>query len=277
MLRSRVITSVVLASLVLAALLLLPATWLSMVLALVLLVAGGWENARLAGIDHAGAQAAWIVVLCLGGAALIWSTHITSAVPLILGSASAGWLLLALWLRFPGFGRPQRQGERPSFQPLKLIVIGLILLAAFIAISWMHFYNPWWVVFLLLVIAAADIGAFFTGHRFGGPKLAPVISPGKTWSGVAGGLGAAIVTAVICTGLLPEIPLAPLAAGLVATVLVALSVFGDLLFSLFKRHCGLKDTSALLPGHGGMLDRVDGLSAAAPVFAFTLWWITAGA
>lgn len=277
MLRSRVITSVVLAALVLSALLLLPTNWLSVVLATLLLVAGGWENARLAGLESAAAQAAWIVVLCLGGAALVWATHNPTAVPVMLGSATIGWLVLALWLRFPGFGRPQSTGDRPSFQPLKLIVIGLILLAAFVAISWLHFYNPWWVVFLLLVIAAADIGAFFAGHRLGGPKLAPVISPGKTWSGVAGGLVAAIVTAAICSRLMPDIPLEPVAAALVAVVLVALSIFGDLLISLFKRHRGLKDTSALLPGHGGMLDRIDGLSAAAPVFAFVLWWVTAGA
>src|SRR6056297_3387564 len=218
MLRSRVITSVVLAALVLAALLLLPTTWLSVVLALLLLVAGGWENARLAGLENAAAQAAWIILLCAGGAALIWATHIPSAVPVMLGSATAAWLVLALWLRFPDFGRPQSAPDGPQFQPLKLVVVGLILLAAFLAISWLNFYNPWWVVFLLLIIAAADIGAFFTGHRFGGPTLAPV------------------------------------SAALVAAVLVALSVCGDLLISLFKRHRGLKDTSALLPGHGGMLD-----------------------
>lgn len=277
MLKSRVITSVVLASLVVSALLLLSTNWLSLVLAMLLLVAGGWENARLAGVGGALAQAGWIVVLCIGGAALIWATHLPAAVPVVLGSATAAWLLLALWLRYPAFGRPASPGNGSRFQPLKLIVVGWILMAAFVAISWLHFYNPWWVVYLLAIIAAADIGAFFTGHRFGGPKLAPVISPGKTWSGVAGGLVAAVVTAAICARLMPGIPLGPLAAGLVTVVLVALSICGDLLISLFKRHAGLKDTSALLPGHGGMLDRVDSLSAAAPAFAFALWWLTAGA
>lgn len=276
MLKSRVITSVLLAALVLTALLVLPTTWLSAVLALLLLVAGGWENARLAGVENALAQALWIAVLCLAGAALIWATHIPLAVPVIFGSATVAWLLSALWLRFPGLGRPEPSIDRPPFQPLKLIVIGLILLAAFVAISWLHFYSHWWVIFLLFVIAAADIGAFFAGHKFGGPKLAPVISPGKTWSGVAGGLVAAIATAVICSRLMPDIPLAPVAAALVAAVLVAFSVCGDLLISLFKRQRGFKDTSALLPGHGGMLDRIDGLSAAAPVFAFVLWSLTSG-
>jgi len=273
MLKSRVLTSVVLAALVLSALLLLPTTWMSVVLALLLLVAGGWESARLAGLVHSFAQVAWIVFLCCGGVALIWATHLPVAVPVILGTATAGWLLLAVWLRFQDFGRPS--GAR--FQPLKLVVVGLILLAAFVSISWLHFYSPWRVVFLLLIIAAADIGAFFSGHRFGGPKLAPKISPGKTWSGAAGGLVASILAAAIFSRLVPDIPLTPAAAALTAVALVAFSICGDLLISLFKRHRGLKDTSALLPGHGGMLDRIDSLSAAAPVFALVLWWLQIGA
>lgn len=274
MLKSRVITSLVLATLLLSALLLLPTTWLSVFLALMFLVAGGWESTRLAGLANIAMQVAWIVVLCASGAGLIWATHIPSAVPAILGAATVGWLALAMWLGFPQVGRP---AVADRFQPLKLIVIGLILLAAFIAFSWLHFYSPWRVVFLVLIIAAADIGAFFTGPRFGGPKLAPVISPGKTWSGAAGGLVAAMVTAAIASRLVPDIPLGTVMAALFAALLVAYSIFGDLLISLFKRHRGLKDTSALLPGHGGMLDRVDGLSAAAPLFALMLWWAANGA
>lgn len=273
MLKSRVITAVVLAALVVAALLLLPTSWLSGVLALMFLVAGGWESARLAGLENAFAQAAWILLLCAAGAVLIWFMHVGSAVPLILGGATAGWLALCAWLRFPGFGRPRGN----EFQPFKLVVVGLILLAAFVAISWLHFHSPWRVIFLILVIAAADIGAFFTGHRFGGPKLAPVISPGKTWSGVAGGLVAAIVVAAVASRLVPDIPVSPVVAAFFAVLLVVFSICGDLLISLFKRHRGLKDTSALLPGHGGMLDRVDSLSAAAPLFALMLWWAATGA
>lgn len=273
MLKSRVITSVVLAALVISALLLLPTAWLSVVLALMFLVAGGWESARLAGLDNAIAQAAWILLLCAAGAVLIWAMHVPSAVPMILGGATVGWLALAVWLRFPALGRPRDD----EFQPFKLLVVGLILVVAFVAISWLHFNSPWLVIFLILVIAAADIGAFFTGHRFGGPKLAPVISPGKTWSGAAGGLVAAILTAAAASRLVPDIPLAPAVAGLFAVFLVALSICGDLLISLFKCHRGLKDTSALLPGHGGMLDRVDSLSAAAPLFALMLWWAATGA
>jgi len=273
MLRSRVITSVILAAFVVGALLLLSTNWLSGALALMFLVAGGWENARLAGVEHVVGQALWVIALCLAGAALIWISHNEAAVPAIFGGASLGWLVLALWLRFPAFGKcPDGR-----FQPSKLVIVGLILLAAFIAIAWMHFHSPWQVIFLILIVAAADIGAYFTGHRFGGPKLAPVISPGKTWSGVAGGLVAAMATAAVASQLLPDIPLGLVAAAFAALPLVLFSVLGDLLVSLFKRHRGLKDTSALLPGHGGMLDRIDGLSAAAPLIALIFWWAAAGA
>jgi len=267
MLKSRVITSVVLAALVLTALLMLPPMWLSLPLALMFLVAGGWENARLAGLSGVALQVAWIAILCLAAAGLVRAVHSATAVPVIFGSAVAGWLLLALWLRFPDLGR----AGQSQFQPVKLLAVGAILLAVFIAIAWMHAISPWLVIHLIAIVAAADIGAYFAGHRFGGARLAPVISPGKTWAGAIGGLAAAIPTAAVASLLLPDMVLSPLVASLTALPVAAYSILGDLLISLFKRHRGLKDTSALLPGHGGMLDRVDGLAAAAPLFALVIW------
>lgn len=267
MLKSRVITSIVLAALVVSALLMLPPLWLSIVLACILLVAGGWESARLAGLNAPLGQAAWIVVLCVAGAAGIWLVHEPSRVPQLFGFGLVCWVVLPLWLVFPDFGRA---GAR-NFQPGKLGVVGMILVLAFTAIAWVHAFNPWAVIFLLLLIAAADIGAFFTGHRFGGPKLAPFISPGKTWSGAIGGALTAMVVSALCTRLLPGIPFGAGVAALAALGLVVISVCGDLLISLLKRHRGLKDTSRLLPGHGGLLDRVDSLTAAAPAFALLVW------
>ncbi len=267
MLKSRVITSIVLATLVFSALLLLPPLWLSVVLAAILLVAGGWESARLAGLSWPLAQVAWIVLLCVAGAAAVWLVHEPARVPQLFGFALALWIALPIWLLFPGFGRAGAE----RFQPGKLFVVGLVLVLAFAAIAWVHAINPWAVIYLLLLIAAADIGAFFTGHRFGGPRLAPVISPGKTWSGAIGGALLAMLVAAGCSGLLPDIPFGPTIAAITALGLVVLSVCGDLLISLFKRHRGLKDTSRLLPGHGGLLDRVDSLSAAAPAFALLVW------
>lgn len=267
-LKSRIITSVVLAALVVGALLLLPVLWLNVVLALLLLVAGGWESTRLAGLAAPLGQAAWIAALCAAGAGLVSLAHDPANVPRILGAAVAGWLVLACWLLRPAFGR----GDSHRFQPVKLLIGGAILVAAFVSISWLHGHNPWTVVYLILLIAAADIGAYFSGHRFGGAKLAPAISPGKTWSGAIGGLVAAMLTAAAASPVVPGIPFGPGTAALAGAMLVALSVCGDLVISLMKRHRALKDTSSLLPGHGGMLDRIDSLSAAAPAFALLVWW-----
>jgi len=269
MLKSRVITSLIMALAVIGALLLLPPTALTLVVASIFLGVGGWESANLAGMSGVFPRLAWIALLAVAGAGLIWLTHFESGPPAIFAGASLMWLVLTGWLRSFEFGKPTVD----RFQPFKLIVLGLVMLAAFTAISWLHFYSPWRVIFLVLVVAAADIGAYFCGRHFGGFKLAPRISPGKTWSGMLGGLIAAALVAAAAAMLLPSIPLAPAAAAAAAVILAALSVAGDLLISLLKRHRNLKDTSSLLPGHGGLLDRVDGLCAAAPLFALLVWFV----
>lgn len=265
MLKSRVLTSLVLATAVLAALLLLSPLALTLVLAVIFFAVGGWESSALAGLRPPVAILAWIVVLAVAGAGLIHLVHRPQAGLPVFGIASAGWLLLSFWLLVPGFGRPR--GD--EFQPVKLVLLGTILAAGFAAISWLHALDPRWVIYLILVVAAADIGAYFTGSRVGGPKLAPGISPGKTWSGVGGGLVAAVVVAAAAAGPF-AVPLRPIQAALLAVALVAVSIAGDLTISLMKRHRQLKDTSALLPGHGGLLDRLDSLGAAAPVFALAV-------
>jgi len=125
------------------------------------------------------------------------------------------------------------------------------------------------VLFVMLVVWASDSAAYFSGRTFGGPKLAPRISPGKTWSGSLGGLvGAALVGAIVAWSFnTADVPVA-LLRGLAAGALLGLvAQAGDLAESLFKRRCGAKDSGRLIPGHGGLLDRLDGLMAAAPVAA----------
>ena len=265
MLKSRVLTSLVLAAVVLAALLLLPPLALTVLLALIFFAVGGWESSALAGLRPLAAIVVWILILALFGAVLLYLLHRPGGEVLVFGVATAGWLLLSAWLVVPGYGRPR--GE--EFQPIKLLLLGAVLAIGFAAISWLHALDPVWVIYLILVVAAADIGAFFTGSRVGGPRLAPRISPGKTWSGVAGGLVAGVVVAGLAARPF-ELPLSPGQAALVALALVAVSIAGDLMISLMKRHRQLKDTSALLPGHGGLLDRLDSLGAAAPVFALAI-------
>jgi len=267
MLKSRVLTSVVLATLVVGALILLPPIYLTLVLAVLFFGIGGWESARLGGLRGGISVVSWILALNLAGAALVWALHLRAGAPSIaFGTTAALWAALSVWLRFPDWGRPPPDA---GAQAHKLILVGLILLTGFASIAWLHALDPRWVICVILIIAGADIGAYFTGPRVGGPKLAPRISPGKTWSGVAGGTVVAIVVALLAAPLL-EVPLSPVTTAFTALALVAVSIVGDLVISLMKRHRGLKDTSSLLPGHGGLLDRIDSLGAAAPVFALVI-------
>jgi phosphatidate cytidylyltransferase len=122
----------------------------------------------------------------------------------------------------------------------------------------------------MAMIWAADIGAYFAGHRWGRLKLAPQVSPGKTFEGVAGGLLGSVLTAGVGGSLLGL----PLAAMLPLGVCVAVtSVVGDLTESMFKRSVGIKDSGRLFPGHGGVLDRIDSITAAVPLFALALQWM----
>ena len=122
------------------------------------------------------------------------------------------------------------------------------------------------VIFILLVVWASDTGAYMAGRALGGPKLAPAISPGKTWSGAAGGLAGAMLVGLLAAAL-TEPGGGLLRAALVAGVLGVVSQAGDLLESGIKRRFGVKDSSQLIPGHGGLLDRLDGILAVAPVAA----------
>ena len=123
---------------------------------------------------------------------------------------------------------------------------------------------------LLALVAAADIGAYFAGRRFGHTKLAPSVSPGKTWEGVIGG---AIAVTLLSLAFASLMGLSKLGfVGIAGMVFVA-SVVGDLTESLFKRGAGLKDSGFILPGHGGLLDRIDSLTAAAPFYVLGLHWL----
>lgn len=129
----------------------------------------------------------------------------------------------------------------------------------------------WLIVAVMVLVWAADIGAFFFGRAFGKHKLAPKVSPGKSWEGLFGGLLVSLlITAGV--GLFRGWSMSELSLALVGSTLVVLvSVVGDLAESMFKRQSGLKDSSHLLPGHGGVLDRIDSLTAAIPLFVVILW------
>jgi phosphatidate cytidylyltransferase len=157
---------------------------------------------------------------------------------------------------------------------MRLLMGLLILLPAwFAAVYLLHLEGRGAVmVALVLIVAAADIGAYFTGRRFGRHALSPSVSPGKTWEGFWGGITAVAMLSALGWALLPERfdHLSLPAVVLVALATAFASVLGDLTVSMVKRVSGVKDSSSLLPGHGGLLDRLDSLCAAAPTFALSL-------
>jgi phosphatidate cytidylyltransferase len=123
----------------------------------------------------------------------------------------------------------------------------------------------------MVLVWGADIGAYFSGKAFGKKKLAPRVSPGKSWEGLYGGLAASLAITLVVGLQQGWSTLSVLLALAGAALVVLISVVGDLTESMFKRQSGIKDSSNLLPGHGGVLDRIDSLTAAIPLFATLLW------
>jgi phosphatidate cytidylyltransferase len=271
MLSTRIATALVLIPLVLAALFALPALgWAVVALAVVALAAVEW--ARLAGGERRGAAAFAAVVVASGALLLLvpaagfgargWPPGIVVAV---CGIALAFWLGVApQWLR-------ANASPASSFA---LCAIGLfVLTGAWAAVVQLQARSPWLVLAALAIVWVADTAAYFAGRALGRRKLAPAISPGKTWEGVYGGLGA---VALYALALVPLAPRGYASGGSVVAVaawivlalgIAVLSVEGDLVESLLKRHAGVKDSGHLLPGHGGILDRIDALLSSMPAAA----------
>ena len=255
MIFQRIVSGVVLAAALILSILWLPPLGTVAVFSLLLLV-GAWEwSGFLKGAG--GAVRVIFVLLAVVLAWLLWRLTADSAfIRPVLWCAAAFWTLAALWILFL-----PRAVTRPIAWLAGLIVLPCAWLAlARMRIDWHQ--GEYWLLYALCIVWFADSGAYFAGRLLGGPKLAPQVSPGKTWSGLAGGVVAAAVLAVIATPWLSRSVLALV----VLTVAVALySVVGDLTESLFKRFAGVKDSGRLIPGHGGVLDRFDSLLAAAPL------------
>lgn len=258
--RQRVLTALLLAGLVIAALVGLPGSAAVAAIAVVML-AGAWEWAAFAGLTSTSGRVGYMtaVAITIG---LLWSASDDGAnLRVILVLTMLWWLAGLLWLAFAS-----RRGGR-----LAAALAGLAVLApAAVGLARLVLIEPQGrelLLFLVVLTAAADVGAFFGGRRFGRRKLAPVISPGKTWEGLMSGMLAASLAAAGGAMLLRQ-PLLPWLG--LCLVVALMSVVGDLVESMFKRRTGLKDSGNLLPGHGGVLDRIDSLTAAAPAFVLGL-------
>lgn len=273
MLKQRILTVAVLLPLFLTALLLLPNLYWGVVTTAVLgLAAHEWS--RLAGYAGSGR---WVYpgLLVAGAVTILAAEHSLLRQPfiysvpgkLLYGLAAVLWLVIVpAWLYF----------RWPVRDPVLLAVTGaLVLLPFWHSLTWLQL-TPSRLLAAMGVVWTADVAAYFTGRAFGRHKLAPQISPGKTWEGVAGAVVAVMLYWSAIILLLPGLSW-PFAAGLVLVVmLTAVGILGDLFESWLKRVAGLKDSGTLLPGHGGVLDRVDALTSALPLaalyFAYPLLW-----
>jgi phosphatidate cytidylyltransferase len=182
-------------------------------------------------------------------------------VGLVLKIALGWWFAALAWMFF---------FPTPIARSLAAVCGVLVIVPAWLSLDFLYLKSPELLLFALLIVWIADIGAYFVGKGFGRVKLAPQISPGKTWEGVLGGLCAVMVLAAMGSQVL-EIDIAVLIPFCLAVAM--LSIVGDLTVSMFKRNAGLKDSGTLFPGHGGILDRIDSVAAAAPLFALALGWI----
>ena len=268
MLKQRVLTAIALLALVLSCAFLLPGTgWQLLTSLLIALAAHEWS--RLAGYQGS-VRVLYIGVLvasCLAFTAALASTrHSAAAVEvsrLLFVAVLMFWAVAApLWLY---------RGWRAS-HPLLLGAVGwLVLIPAWLGAAYLQ-RSPWVLLCVLLVMWTADIAAYFSGRSFGRRKLAPLISPGKTWEGVIGAFAAVLVYGLAASFVLQPFANAydRAASMIFVACLAGLGIVGDLFESWMKRCAGAKDSGTLLPGHGGVLDRIDSLTAALPFAALYL-------
>ena len=270
MLKARVLTALVMLPIALLVLFVLPEDAFAVCIGLIVLV-GAWEWIRLSGPVS---QLLTLTLLIVFSGVLYGSYLLPNVyVPMLLGIGCIFWVgAAAMVMMYP------KSKEQVGGKHVKLGFGLLVLIPAYVALLYLRRHDAHLILLALLVtiIWAADVGAYFVGRQFGTTKLAPKVSPGKSWAGLVGGmiLALAVGMLVALIGEPSDYLISPIAwavlIGIIA-VTVLFSVLGDLFESLIKREHGVKDSSSLLPGHGGVLDRIDSLTAATPVFALSVY------
>ncbi len=281
MLKQRVITAVVMLAILLPALL-YPSPLPFCALALLLVAAAGWEWGRLNGLRHPAALGLGLLCLLVGAAAW-WAGGLDAQLPLLWLAAGAAWVLAGAGLLRAGVA-----GWSRIARSLRLLGGVLALCLAWLALAQARVIGVNFLLSILALVWVADIAAYFAGRtwglRFSRAKLAPSISPGKSWEGVWGGMAAVLLLAWLWVG--ADAYWGPAVASwysqlaarsswllLIAVLFMsAMSVVGDLVESLVKRSAGAKDSSRLLPGHGGVLDRIDALLPTLPLALLLSTW-----
>ena len=270
MLKQRILTALVLAPIMIGGIFYLPLGQFKLFIAAIVTL-GAWEWANLSGIKMQVGRVAYAGII----AALIWLVEFEGFVQEVdvLYLAFAWWVLAFILVAL----HPKLKSLWGS-APVRLLMGLAILLPMWVGFVQIKSYpfNDYLIMYVMFVVWGADVGAYFAGRTFGKHKLAPSVSPGKTWEGVYGGL---LVTFLMALGggyLLESkaglsLDLTQWVLLIVLTLAITfVSVVGDLIESMVKRHRGIKDSSHLLPGHGGVMDRIDSMTAALPMFALAL-------
>ena len=258
MLLKRILTASIVAPITVFGILVLTQTSFAVAVALILIISS-WEYCNLIQIKHLAGKALYALLI------LLITYFLSNALSnLTILYAAAWWLIALVWVViFPKGSRLLRKNL------LVKLVNGLFIFVPMaIALMALHLLDPMLVLFLLILIWAADIGAYFAGKLLGKTKLCPSVSPGKTLEGMFGGIVLAQVFAISYAYVSIQAPLLGdfLIFSLIALVVSIVSVLGDLFESVLKRIAEVKDSGNILPGHGGMLDRIDSLTSSAPIF-----------
>lgn len=280
MTKTRILAALIMAPVAILSVLFVPTPILAALSAVVFLAAL-WEWLKLAEVDDTLARS--VLLLCNAAvmAALVWGSRSAQGgsfalLQLVVLIGVAWWLLALLWMKHFHFAADHDSHARA----FKLLAGSLAVIPAWCALGLIHAGQPnghKWLLLALFLVWAADTGAYFAGRHLGGKifsrKLAPRISPNKTIEGLIGGLLLALLVAIAGALLIGAKPGQLPAIGAVALATVLFSVVGDLFESLLKRHVDVKDSGNVIPGHGGVLDRVDSVLAALPVFALGQAWL----
>jgi len=223
----------------------------------VMLILASWEWSRLIGLREIPAQAVYILL------ALLLAFIVQFLPSVLIYLVAAAWWLFAVYLVAT---YPESEAIWDDKLILKAFIGYAILIPTWLGVVELQLQSPWLMMFVFVLVWAADIGAYFFGRKFGKNKLAPKVSPGKSVEGLLGGLAVSLLIGLLLKNLVGLNELSIVQALIIFSIVVLFSVLGDLSESLFKRSSGVKDSSQLLPGHGGILDRIDSLTAAVPIY-----------
>ncbi|WP_430459729.1 phosphatidate cytidylyltransferase [Thalassolituus sp. LLYu03] len=270
MFKERVLTALVLAPIMIVGIFFLPLKQFAIFIAAIATI-GAWEWANIAGYQKNWSRIlyAFVVFACLYVSARFLREHEEYLV-YYLAAGTLWWIVaFALVKQYPG------GTDVWAARPIRAL-LGLCVLVP-MWVGFMHLkqqpHSSLLIIYVMLIVWGADTGAYFAGRKWGKSKLAPHVSPGKSWAGFWGGLVTTLVVAAVFgwsidTFVDPMSTRDALVFVAITVITMVISVLGDLVESMMKRHRGIKDSSSLLPGHGGVLDRIDSMAAAVPVFAF---------